>query len=300
MFDSIRSVFTNFSDSVKQIQETQLSEKQLIEPLENLEMHLLQHNVAVEVTDYIIETLRKELAGIQIERSQREQYITNTIYDTIYDLLQEASCDTTELLNRWKQYNPALLLFVGANGAGKTTAIAKTAKFLQGADVVLAAGDTFRDASIEQLQKHADHLQVKCISQEYGSDAAAVIYDAKEHGEKYRADFVLADTAGRAHTNTNLMEELRKICRVTEPNGIILVVDATIGNDVIEQIKQYEPLSLDGVIVTKTDADTRGGTILTIATKAPAPIIFLGTGQSYEDLTAFEPESVTKQLLAKE
>jgi fused signal recognition particle receptor len=186
------------------------------------------------------------------------------------------------------------------NGGGKTTSIAKVAKYLMGKkySVVLAAGDTFRAASIEQLEHHADRLGAKIIKHGYGADSASVIFDARKHAESRGIDVVLADTAGRTHVNENLMDELRKVMRVNKPELKILVVDSLTGNDAVEQAKLFDAgVGVDCVIMTKADVYEKGGSILSVSYAIKKPILFLGTGQGYDDLQKFEPGKFVKELM---
>ena len=192
------------------------------------------------------------------------------------------------------------MVFLGFNGAGKTTSIAKTASFLKKNNLtpVLAAADTFRAASIEQLEVHGEKLGVKIIKHNYGSDAAAVIFDACKYAEKNSIDVVLADTAGRTHTDKNLMDELKKVIRVNSPDLRVLVVDSLTGNDAVEQARKFnDAVGVDCVVMTKTDVNPRGGSILSVAHTIGKPILFLGTGQEYDKIEMFDPEKFVKELM---
>ncbi len=179
-----------------------------------------------------------------------------------------------------------------------TTTIAKIASRLRDDyGVVLAAGDTFRSAAIDQLEEHGENLGLKTISHEYDADPAAVIYDAVEHADKEDADVVLADTAGRSHTDKNLMDQLAKVVDVNEPDLRILVVDALAGNDVVEQAEQYEEIGFDGIVLTKVDVDKNGGAALSLGYLTGKPIMYLGTGQQYEDLEEFDADTMVDRLL---
>jgi len=194
---------------------------------------------------------------------------------------------------------PFLIIFLGFNGTGKTTTMAKIANLLIKNDlsVVFAAADTFRHASIEQLEEHGKNLGVKVIKHKYGSDPAAVIFDAVNYAKSKSIDVVLADTAGRTHIDKNLMEELKKIVRVNKPDMKILVIDSTSGNDVVEQARRFNEVNVDAVILTKWDVDEKGGTAISVAYAIKKPIIFLGTGQSYEDLKPFNVDEYLSEIL---
>jgi len=192
-----------------------------------------------------------------------------------------------------------VICFVGVNGSGKTTSIAKVAKFLQnnGLSVVLAAADTFRAAAIDQLQLHADKLGVKLIRQDYGSDPAAVAFDAIKHAEANRKDVVLIDTAGRLHSNINLMDEMKKIMRVAKPDLKLFVGESITGNDCVEQAKHFNvAVGIDGIILAKADVDEKGGAAISVSYVTQKPILFLGVGQEYEDLQEFDKEKLLASI----
>lgn len=196
--------------------------------------------------------------------------------------------------------DPQVILFLGVNGTGKTTTIAKFAHLLQKRDfsVVLVAGDTFRAGAIEQLTEHANELGVKLIKHQKGADSAAVVYDAIQHAKSKGLDAVLVDTAGRMQTNQNLMDELRKICRVNDPDFRIFVGDALTGNDAVDQARDFhEAVGVDGVILTKLDSDAKGGSALSIANEIKRPIVYVGVGQSFDDLMEFDPEWFVDQVI---
>ena len=162
----------------------------------------------------------------------------------------------------------------------------------------MAAGDTFRAAAIEQLEQHGKNLDVKIISHNYGSDSAAVAFDAVEHAKSKNLDYVLIDTAGRNHANEDLMRELEKVKRVVKPHYTILVVDSLTGNDAVDQAKLFgKKIGVDGVILTKTDADERGGAIISVAHESGKPILFLGSGQGYNDLEEFDADKILNQII---
>jgi fused signal recognition particle receptor len=195
---------------------------------------------------------------------------------------------------------PYVIVFVGINGTGKTTSIAKVAKLLmkKGYSVILACSDTYRAGSIEQLEEHAKRLGVRMIKHKYGADPAAVAYDAIAHAKAHGVSVVLIDTAGRIQTNKNLMNELGKIKRVINPDLTVLTVDALTGNDAVMQAKEFhKSVGIDGTILTKVDADVKGGAALSVTYVTEKPIVFIGTGQEYEDLEEFSPERFTQMIL---
>lgn len=262
-----------------------------------LELILLENNVSVEVIEKIKDDLKKELVGKPLPRDV-PQKIEDTLKETLMTIL---STEKINLLNkiREKRQKPFVIAFFGVNGAGKTTSIAKLTYYLQkeGYSVVLAACDTFRAAAIQQLEEHAEKLKVKVIKHNYGSDAAAVAFDAVKYAEKNQIDIVLIDTAGRLHSNTNLMSELEKIIRVTKPDFKIFVGESITGNDCIEQARKFNELvEMDGAILTKADVDEKGGAPLSISYVIKKPILFLGVGQNYDDFEKFDAEAMLKRL----
>lgn len=260
-----------------------------------LEVILLENNVSLEVVEKIKEDLKEELVDKPLPRDVNKK-IEGTLRNSLKEILTFGKVD---LLEKAKEHKPLVIAFFGINGTGKTTTIAKLTKYFQNNNksVALAAGDTFRAAAIDQLQEHADKLNVKLIKHDYGSDAAAVAFDAVKYAEKNNIDVVMIDTAGRLHSNTNLMAELEKIIRVTKPHLNIFVGESITGNDCIEQAKQFNELvEIDGAILTKADVDEKGGAPLSIAYAIKKPIMFLGVGQKYEDLEEFNREVVLGRL----
>jgi len=262
----------------------------------DLELAFLENNVSVEVIEKIKEDLKKELVDKPLPRDVPRK-IEETLKQTLTEILSFDKVDLLELAE--KKDKPLVIAFFGINGTGKTTSIAKLAHYFQKhkLSVVLAACDTFRAAAIQQLEEHADKLGVKIIKHDYGADAAAVAFDAIKYAEKNRIKVVLLDTAGRLHSNTNLMQELEKILRVAKPDLKIFVGESITGNDCIEQAKQFNDLiEMDGAILTKTDVDEKGGAALSISYTIKKPILFLGMGQRYEDLEEFDAEVILKRL----
>ena len=273
-----------------------ISEEQFNDLFWDLEIILLESNVAVEVIEKIKDDLKNELVEKAIRRNQIESTIANSLKRSIEDAL---GAETFDLLKMAKQKKPFVICFVGINGSGKTTTIAKVARLLQknNLSVVLAASDTFRAASIEQLQKHADNLGVKLIKHNYGSDPAAVAYDAIEHAKAQNINVVLVDTAGRMHSNTNLVDEMKKIVRVAKPDLKIFVGESITGNDCIEQAKTFdEAIGIDAIILAKADVDEKGGAAVSVSYVTKKPIIYLGVGQNYEDLQKFDVSAIMQNL----
>ncbi|MBI4980070.1 signal recognition particle-docking protein FtsY [Candidatus Woesearchaeota archaeon] len=287
-----------FFDKIKQTLTTKtISADKFEELFWELEVALLENNVSVEVIERIKEDLKEELVDKPIPRDV-ERVIEETLQRTMRDILSFEKINLVSLIKKTKK-RPYVIAFFGINGSGKTTSIAKLTHYFQknGFSVVLAACDTFRAAAIQQLEEHANKLGAKMIKHDYGSDAAAVAFDAVKYAEKNNIDVVMVDTAGRLHSNTNLMAELEKIIRVTKPNLKLFVGESITGNDCIEQAKQFNALvEMDGTILTKADVDEKGGAPLSIAYTINKPILFLGVGQNYDDLEEFDTDVMMKRL----
>mgnify|MGYP006268813727 CR=1 FL=1 len=293
MLEKFKDSVKDFSSSVKsKVAETELDEETLNPLLEDLRLKLLQNNVSLEAAEAIEEELREKLLGQEVGRGKVQETVDNAVEEVLLELLDD-SFDFEEEVEEADE--PPVVFFIGFNGSGKTTSVAKMANKLKGRGVVMGAGDTFRAASIEQLEEHGDNLDVKVISHEYESDPAAVGYDTVEHAENEES-IALVDTAGRSHSDQNLMNELDKMIRVNEPDITFLVVDALAGNDVLEQAEAYEGM-FDAVIVTKMDVDENGGAIISISERSGKPVAFLGTGQGYEDIEEFDKEKFVESIL---
>jgi fused signal recognition particle receptor len=295
MLDKFKNSVREFSDNVKSaVAEKELDEDTLNPLLEELRLKLLQNNVSLEAAERIEENIREKLLGEEVRRGKAEEKVHEAVKGVLLDLLDDSYDFMAELE---KAEEPPVVFLMGFNGSGKTTSAAKLTRTLQdsGSEVVLGAGDTFRAASIEQLQEHGEGLDAKVISHEYESDPAAVAYDAIEHAEK-NDKVALIDTAGRSHADQNLMNELEKMVRVNDPDISFLVVDALAGNDVLEQAEAYEGI-FDAVIVTKMDVDENGGAIISISERSGKPVAFLGKGQGYEDIEKFDKEEFVEDIL---
>lgn len=279
-----------------------ISEKDIEDILFELEISLLESDVAMEVAEKIINSVKEDLVGRKIRRrSDVAEFTRDALKKAISEILGVETKDLKEMAdNARKSGEPLKIMFVGINGTGKTTTIAKVATYFinEGYTPVIAAADTFRAGAIEQISHHAENIGVKIIKHKKGADPAAVAYDAVEHAKAKGKEIVLIDTAGRMQTNVNLMDEMKKIKRVVKPDLIIYVGDSLTGNDAVEQASKFdEAVGVDGIVLTKADADAKGGAALSIGYVINKPILFLGVGQSYEDIMEFKPEWMVDQLV---
>ncbi|MFZ5955688.1 MAG: signal recognition particle-docking protein FtsY [Nanoarchaeota archaeon] len=272
-----------------------LTEEKFEELFQDLELILLQNNVALEVVDKIKSDFKNNLIGEDLAKINLKQKLKESI--------EEILVSPPDFLNEIKQTlsvkKPFIITFVGINGVGKTTTIAKVADFLtrQKLSCCLAAADTYRAASIEQLQKHADNLKIPIIKKDYGTDPASVGFDAIQYAKKHHIDIVLIDTAGRMHTKDSLMKEIEKISRVAQSDMKIFIGESITGNDAIEQAKSFdEAIGLTGIILSKADVDEKGGTAISVGYITKKPILFLGTGQDYKDLEVFDKYKFIESL----
>ena len=287
------------------VREKTIQEKHVEDILFELEMELLQGDVAMEVATDVVENVKNNLVGKKIKRSNDvTEYTFYALKDAVQEIIDIPGPSMTEMLEeKVRQGEPLVVMFVGINGTGKTTTIGKLANYYlkKGYTPVIAASDTFRAGAIEQVTHHADNVGVKIIKHQKGSDPAAVAYDAVEHAKAQGKELVLIDTAGRMQTNTNLMDEMKKIKRVANPDLVIFVGDAITGNDATEQARKFnEAIDIDGVILTKADADSKGGASLSIGYVIKKPILFLGVGQGYDDIMEYDADWMLNQLFSED
>lgn len=292
MFDKLRNAFSN---AAKSLGEKELNDKDIEEILYELELSLMESDVASEVIDTIKSDLKTQLLGSKVDKKEIEKFVKDSLISNISSLFDAAgTVDLFELINEKKKtVQPFLILFVGINGTGKTTSLAKVAYMLQQAkySVVVAAADTFRAGAIEQLREHTNRLNLKLVAQNYNSDPAAVARDAVLYAKSHKMDCVLIDTAGRMQTSKNLMEQIAKITKVVNPDFKIFVGDSLAGNDTVNQAREFfEHVKFNGSILTKSDADARGGAALSIVKITSTPVLYLGVGQEYSDLKPFDKE----------
>ena len=278
---------------------TIIMESELEKPLEQLELELLQGDVEMEVAQEITDRIRERLVGDtrkQVESG--EQVVQRAIADALREVIAVGQFDFEERIAAAE--TPVVVVFTGVNGVGKTTSIAKMTRWLEerGYSSVIANGDTYRAGADEQIEEHADALDRKLISHEQGGDPAAVIYDAVEYAEANDVDVVLGDTAGRLPTADDLMAQLEKIDRIVDPDLTLFVGAAVAGQDATNQAEEFDDAAeIDGTVLTKADADSQGGAAISIAHVTGKPILFLGTGEAYDDLERFDPDVIVDRLL---
>jgi len=277
-----------------------IQEKHLDNVLWEMELALLESDVAMEALEEMKTIIKKRLIGLRVEsRGAIVPTIEKALKASLVELLSKTSFDPQTLLE--KRDEPLVIAFVGVNGTGKTTTIARITSWLKenGKSVVLAASDTFRAGAIEQLELHANRLDCKFIKHQAGGDPAAVAFDAVEHAKAKHRDIVLIDTAGRMQTNSNLMDEMKKIKRVAKPDLIMFVGDSLAGNDAVEQAKKFhEAVGIDAVVLTKLDVDAKGGAALSISSAIGQPIAFVGIGQEYGDIMPFDATWIVERIFA--
>jgi len=276
-----------------------IEEEDLEDPLWELEMALLESDVEMSVAEELLDTLRDELVGETRGFTQSTgSVVEDALREALLEVISVGQFDFDERVAAADK--PLVIIFTGVNGVGKTTTIAKLSRYLEdrGFSSVLANGDTYRAGANEQIGEHADALDRKLISHQQGGDPAAVIYDAVEYAEANDVDVVLGDTAGRLHTDEGLMDQLEKIGRVVGPDMTLFVDEAVAGQDAVQRAKQFdEAATIDGSVLTKADADPQGGAAISIAHVTGKPILFLGTGQEYDDIERFDPDGMVERLL---
>ncbi|MGP8124473.1 MAG: signal recognition particle-docking protein FtsY [Nitrososphaerales archaeon] len=300
MFERLKQAFSAVTSAVR---EKELTAAQLDEVVFNFQLSLIESDVAQSVAEALTQEVQKSLTGTRVDRSvDASEVVGERLATTLEEAFERAG--KVDLLanirEKKKLGEPYTILFLGINGTGKTTTISKVASYLkkEGITVVCAAGDTHRPGAIEQLTEHADRLSIKVISQRYGADPAAVGRDGILYAKAHHVDCLLVDSAGRMQTNQNLMEEMSKIARVVRPDFKMFIADALTGNDAVSQAELFnQHVGFDGVILTKADADVRGGAALSIVYSTGKPVLFLGVGQGYDDLVPFDTQKFLDSLL---
>ncbi len=293
-----------FTDKVKVLitdRELIVSEKDISDALSELEMTLLTSDVALPVTDAIIARVRANLIG---RHRKIGQSVDALVVGALKSALLEVLGTGFSLVEFIKAHDrPVKILFTGVNGTGKTTTVAKIGAYLkkQGYSVVIGAGDTYRAGATEQISVHAERIGIKIIQHQEGADPSAVLFDSVQYAVSHKIDVVLADTAGRFHTKSNLMNQLEKIRRVMKPDLVVYVDEAVAGNDAVIRAAEFDrTVGADAIVLTKADMDSRGGAAISIAHTIGKPLMFLGTGQRYEDIIPFEPAKVVDELLGSD
>jgi len=300
MFEKLKAGLSNL---VNKVTVTELKADKLHPILSDFKMNLIENDVAVPVAEKVCDEMEEKLNGVQVKRLEdKKKLVLEDLHKVLIEILDTGNrFDLWSMLDKKrKAKEPFVIVFVGINGTGKTTTIAKMARMLtkKGYSVVLSCSDTYRAGSIEQLEEHGKRLGVRMIRHTYGADPAAVAYDAISHAKAHGVDVVLIDTAGRIQTDRNLMNELAKVKRVITPDLTVLVVDALTGNDAVMQAEEFnKSVGVDATILTKVDADVKGGSALSVTYVTKKPIIFIGMGQSYEDIEPFNPEQFTQMIL---
>ncbi len=296
MLEKLKNVFTTF------VKKT-LTEKKIDNAIGDLKLLLISNDVALDTADEICKSIVEAYKDQQVARtSSTKKMMFDIVRDIITEILTpEEEIDLTDQIKKKNSQNlPYVIVFLGINGTGKTTTIAKFANFLKKQDIssVAAASDTFRAGAIEQLTKHMDNVGVRVIKHRYSSDPASVAYDTIEHATAKKIDTVLIDTAGRQVTDNNLMSEMQKIVRISQPDLVVFVGDSLAGNDVLYQAKEFKKkVGIDANILTKLDADAKGGAALSISYETKKPILFVGTGQGYDDLEPFDRDVFITNIL---
>ncbi len=300
MFDKLKS---GLKGLVTKVTTTELKAETLRPLLADFKITLAENDVAFPVADKVCDELAKRLDGLQVKRLEdRKKIIQDNLRQVLLEvMLTDKKIDIVSLAEaKREKKEPLILLFVGINGTGKTTTIAKVAQFFKAKkySVVFAGSDTYRAGSIEQLEEHAKRLNLRVIKHQYGADPAAVAYDAISHAQAHGTNVVLIDSAGRMQTNQNLMNELAKIKRIVAPDLTILTVDSLAGNDAVIQAEEFNKfVGIDATILTKVDADVKGGAALSVTYVTQKPILFIGVGQDYKDLEVFNPEIFVNMIL---
>ncbi|MDE1765935.1 MAG: signal recognition particle-docking protein FtsY [Thaumarchaeota archaeon] len=298
MFDKLRNAF---SSAVKSLGEKELKEKDIDEVLFELEIALLESDVATEVIDLLKSDLKKQLIGTTVQKDTIDEFVKQSLRKSISSMFDStAKIDILSNIQKKKEKGePYIISFMGINGTGKTTTIAKFANLLRENkfSAVIAAADTYRAGAIEQISEHGKRLNIKVVAQNYGSDPAAVSRDAVLYAKSHKVDCVLIDTAGRMQTSKNLMDQISKINKVVNPDLKLFVGDSLAGNDTVSQAREFHNYTkFDGAILTKSDADARGGAAISIVKITSSPILYLGVGQEYKDLKPFDKDSFLESL----
>lgn len=286
---------------VKKIAEKTLTEEDVEPILKEMEEGLIEADVAFAVAEKIKSDLRRNLVGREVKRGKEKEVVVDSLRQSLLGILSVPKIDLEEIIKKAENENrPAVFVFFGINGVGKSLNISKVAKLLKekGHRPILAAGDTFRAAGDIQLEMYAQKIGVPVVKGQHGGDSCAIIFDARKSAEAKGNDVVLADTSGRMHTKKDLMDELAKIVRVNKPDLKILVLDSLSGGDVVLQYEFFDNIiGIDAVVFSKVDVNEKGGNILSICHNFKKPILFLGTGQEMDNLMEYDPDKLVENLL---
>lgn len=292
-----KDIFAAVKETISGVSE--IKESEIGELLDELELGLLESDVALEVAEGVKNELRKRVAGAKVQKGKTAEFIREQLRETLIGMVSVKGFSIPEKVRESEK--PVKIMVMGPNGSGKTTTIAKITRMLQngGFSVVVAASDTFRAAAVEQLKHHGDRLGVRVIAGKYGSDPTALAFDAVEYAKAHKVDVVIIDTAGRQDTNINLINQLKKMGRVIAPQLKIYVGESIAGNAIVEQISVFhKEIGLDGIVLTKLDCDAKGGTVVSVSKVTGLPVVYVGTGQGYEDIEPFNPEKIIGEILS--
>lgn len=298
------SIFSKIKGAI--IGKVTIKEQDVDELLENFKLSLVEADVNYEVAERIVDSIKSKLIGSEVETNKITPYIKMTVRQALFDILDKgSSLDLLKLVQEKKTAGqlPFRILFIGPNGAGKTTTMAKIANMFlsNGLSCVLSASDTFRAAAIEQTVYHAEKLGIKAVKGTYGADPASVGFDAIEYAKAHRIDVVLIDSAGRQDTNKSLMDEMRKMVRVTAPDMKIFIGESTTGSAITDQVREFNnAIKLDGIVLTKLDCDAKGGNTISILGSSPVPILYFGLGEKYTDLMRYSPDFIIGNIIPSE
>lgn len=296
------TMFKKLKHGLTSVFKVKLNEKNMEKTFEELKITLLKNDVALYAAEKIVENTKKALDGVEVGAFSKKGLLQESVQKAIFEILnvQNQFDLVQEIRNNKKRNHPYVIMVLGVNGTGKTTTIAKLVQLLKKnqISVVVAAADTFRAGAIEQLSNHMENLKTRLIKQNYKADPASVAYDAIDHAIAKKIQTVIIDTSGRQVTNHNLIEELKKIKRINSPDLILFIGDSLAGNDVLYQAEKFnEAVGIDASIITKLDADAKGGAALSIAYTTKTPIIYIGVGQGYDDLIPFDPKWFIEKLM---
>ncbi|MEM0453415.1 MAG: signal recognition particle-docking protein FtsY [Sulfolobales archaeon] len=302
MFRKLKQVFSEAIGKLSEAVSTkELSYEEFEELFHEFEVSLLEADVAYDIVQLVKKSLADEIVGNKISRfSDPSEHVRSVFIKTLRELLDKGVYNGDFISEIKASPKPYIIVFMGVNGVGKTTTIAKVAYLLKsnGISSVVVASDTFRAGAQEQLELHSSRLGIPFIGGKYRSDPAAVAKDGVMFATKNRIDVTLIDTAGRMHTDVDLMNEVKKVIKVVKPNMKILILDALTGNDAVNQATWFDSqVGVDAVILTKADADVKGGSALSIIMSLGKPILYLGVGQRYEDLIQYNSEILLKRML---